>query len=187
MGLNEMTHQRPYGLIFLYLITTVLGGCATSEKAADRVEVPTSVPVAESQAPSLDLDLVERTLHMDRSKAALGFEEQKFDPCELNLQKVACGPRFLVTLNFQLQCRDIDGTVENYRVEPIHADQINWSLGRTLKGVSSTDHEGYGQIRVLASASSARLKLRLTLNNDFLIVNVNEVKRIVTPPQWCAK
>lgn len=175
-------------LIVLCSVAAFASGCASSGTVQEpaSTSIP-AAPVEEAEARGLDLDLLERTLQMDRAKSSLGFEEKSFDPCELKLQKTGCARQFLVVMNFQLQCRDIDGTVENYEVEPIHAEHIKWALGKTANGVTATDHEGFGKVRLVAPNSVAKQKLRLTYKNDFLIVNASELRRIVTPPEWCRK
>lgn len=164
------------------IMLILLVGCATTPKP----ETPVASPPMPEPVPALDISALERALSMDRNKSELGFEEKSFNPCELHVPSNDCRPMFLAVVHFQLQCRDVEGTTENYQVEPINSDHIKWTLGK-IAGVTETDREGFGQIRVLTSASQAKQRLRLTLNNDFLILRAADARRIVTPPNWCRR
>lgn len=164
-----------------------LVGCTTSPPQPEPPVAPHTAPEPVTPpAPSLDLSQLERALNMDRGKTELGYEEKSFNPCELHVTSGDCRPRYLAVVHFQLQCRDVEGTTESYQVEPIRADHIKWSLGK-IQGVTETDRDGFGQIRVIAPASQAKQRLRLTLNNDFLILRASDIRKIVTPPTWCRR
>jgi len=160
-------------------------GCATAPKPEETPVTPPPPP-APQPAPALDLSALERALNMDRGKTDLGYEEKSFNPCELQVSTGNCRPLYFAVVHFQLQCRDVDGTTEDYQVEPISADHIKWTLGK-LEGVTETDREGFGRIRVVAPASQAKQRLRLTLKNDFLVMRASDIRRVVTPPTWCRR
>jgi hypothetical protein len=163
-----------------------LAACTTAppiEPIPDVVQPKSQAPM--SQAP--DLSTLERTLRMDRSKADLGFEEKAFNPCDQGFPAAdarACASQFLVVIHFQLQCRDKDGTVEQYNVEPIVSDNVRWVLGKS-QGTTRTDHEGFGQLSVIAPTSQRASRFRLTIGNNFMILRAEDIRKVVTPPDWC--
>ena len=161
----------------------VLMSCTSTPVLAPTPDVTQQVPVP--QAP--DMPTLMRALRMDRSPRELGFEEKAFNPCEQGFpasDKRPCTNQYLVVIHFQLQCRDRDGTVEQYEIEPITADRIRWVLGRT-EGITRTDHEGYGQVVTIAPNSQRASRFRLTIANNFMILRAEDIRKVVTPPAWC--
>lgn len=178
-------------LIIYFASLSLFAACAS----APRSEEPASPPTEPASGPAakpvrtVDFPTLTRTLQLDRAIQELGYEEKRFDPCELGIGPAGhqqCGTYFLAVIHFQLQCRDVDGTVEIYNTEPIRAKNVRWTLGR-IQGKTETDHEGYGQVIAVAPASQRQQKLRITVGNDFLIVSAEQAKRLVTPPDWCPR
>src|SRR5689334_12754734 len=92
---------------------------------------------------------VQQQLGMNRSVMDLGMEEKQFDSCTTPIKDGMgkCGPRYMAVLNFQIVCRDSEGTVSevvtNFR--PLVSDHIEYQLAGG-RGVLKTDSNGYSQL-----------------------------------------
>lgn len=143
--------------------------------------------------PSIDLEGVQRSLGMSRAAEDLGYAEERFDTCRIGYGYSStrdCRVENLVVIHFLLQCRDSEGTVSEALgasdVQPVSADRIRWNLGKR-EGMTRTDGEGYGQVRLIAPVSQKGEKLRLTIDGKFLALTASEVSRIVAPGPWCRR
>jgi len=130
---------------------------------------------------------------MSRATEDLGYVEKKFDTCQIGYGYSStrdCRKESLVVIHFLLQCRDSEGTVSEALgasdVQPVSADRIRWNLGKR-EGMTRTDGEGYGQIRLATAASPKNEKLRLTIDGQFLALTASEVSRVVAPKSWCRR
>ena len=148
-------------------------------------------PTATGARPETSIDLVglEASLGLQRPLEDLGYAERAFNSCEAGYgfsSSHDCRKLVLVVIQFQLQCRESEGTEStvNYAVSPIAGARVRWNLG-TGVGFATTDGQGFGRLRWIASSSQQRQKLRLTHGNNFLILTAGDVRRIVTPGSWC--
>lgn len=180
-------------VLFSLCIGYLMLSCATTPGGTEQ---PSGIPVEQSgqsqksrQKQLLDMTSLIRTLRMDRAPSELGYEEKSFNSCqfEVNDSKTNnCGSRYLIVIHFQLLCRDRAGTVEQYSIAPIRSDLIHWRLGQH-EGQTQSDHQGFGQIVLLSTANQSNKSLKLTIQNNFLILQASEIRKIVTPPDWCSR
>ena len=164
------------------LVALALTACTTTQKTTETAPPP-PVPT-----PVLSMNELQSSLGMDRSPTELGYEERTFDSCNTRYtENENCGHRQLVVIHLRMQCRDSTGTVsEVNRIQPIASKNVKWNLG-ALEGTVTTDDEGYGQIRTVASVSPRNQRLRLTIAKKYLGLTASEAQRIVTPGDWCGR
>lgn len=166
------------------LALLIFAACQTTQK-------PVEPPVAaEPPAPTpvMSLGELQSTLGMDRSHDDLGYAERSFDSCQNRYtENENCGNRQLVVIHLRMQCRDSVGTVSQVnRIQPIASRNVKWNLG-SLEGTVTTDSEGYGQVRTIASTSPRNQRLRLTIGKKYLGLTASEAQRIVAPGDWCGR
>jgi hypothetical protein len=183
-GLSILKSIAPLVLWILFL-----NACTTtSTKTTDQGAGATAAPLPTNTGTvSIDLDGLQRSLGLDAPES--GFFEKSFDTCQVGYGYSSshdCHTAYFVVVNFQLQCRDSDGTVSDvdYTVTPVVSDKIKWNLGKQ-EGFIATDVEGHGRVRAITRSKNHTQKLRLTVDGDFLILNAGDVKRIVAPKSWC--
>lgn len=176
--------------VYLILMFVVAAGCASRPPEPT---LPASIPEAPTPREEENIDLLglQKSLRMERPMEQLGYAEKAFNTCQAGYGYSSshnCRQRHLVVIHFRLQCRDSEGTVSEMvtleELQPVLADRMRWHLG-SVPGTTSTDGEGYGQIRAVMSQSAKTQRLRLTVKNDFLLLTANQVKRIIVPKSWC--
>ena len=172
-------------------LALAITACTTPQIEPPQAPRP-SRPIVEQDGsePAIDILGLERSLGLDSGREDLGFHEKSFDTCSVGYGYSAshnCKKQSFVSIRFQLQCRESEGTISNadYEVKAIASDHVKWNLGKTGSGLTPTDGDGYGEIRTIASSTQAQQKLRLTVNGKFLILTAAEIRRIVTPGDWC--
>lgn len=174
--------------ILLAFLVLILSSCGTK---------PVKVEVAQPEyldenGESIDIAGLRAHLNMDRANEDLGYSEKSFFTCSVGYGfsgSQHCRPQYLIVLNFRIQCRDSEGTVSsvtNEELTAVNSDHLRWNVGQT-QGYTRTDREGFGQLVTLAPTSMKEKKLRLTNNNDFLLMTAKEVRRIIVPRPWCAQ
>lgn len=173
------------------LFIVVLGACTTmtSKEAPNDFQTQALDQTQDQENESIDLPRLQTFLNMDRDPEDLGYEEKSFNSCAVGFgfsSSRNCRQLYFIVINFQLQCRDSNGTESStsYAVRPIVSNHVKWSIG-SERGFTSTNGDGFGQIRWISSTSPNQRKLRLTNNKNFLILTASDVRRIVTPRSWC--
>lgn len=174
-------------------------GCVsapTDEKTSDeRISPPKERPIPEiwtgPTEPVIDYVGLAASLGMNRSKQDLGYSEKTFDTCQVGYGFSAsnnCRRETLVAINFQILCRDSEGTVSvaiaHHELKPLSGRGVKWAM----RGASETmrlDGEGYGQILRTFSRSQRTERLKFTADNDFVYIRAGEAKRLVVPRNWC--
>ena len=132
-----------------------------------------------------------RSLGLDRGKDDLGYVERDFDTCSAGFGYSAsnnCRRETFVSIQFQILCRDSEGTISTALgredMKPLSGRSLNWFIQGT-RGTMRLDGEGFGQIRTTFRNSQRLQRLKLAVDNDFVYVRAGEVKRLVTPRNWC--
>lgn len=179
-------------ILILMLCLLLMACSSTPSKPAKPMPVPAEKMEKEEEADaSIDAIGLQRELKMDYSLQNLGYREKSFDTCRAGYgysRSNNCRIRYMAVINFRLMCRDSEGTVSKIISEKdmfaLGHRKVKWTLSNQ-QGSLDLDSEGYGQILALQSKSPARGRLRLTVDNDFLFIQANEAKRIVTPKNWC--
>ncbi len=174
-------------------------GCASTpsdEKSVEeRAPSPKERPVPEiwtgPREPAIDYVGLANSLGLNRPKQELGYSEKTFDTCQAGYGFSAsnnCRRETFVAINFQILCRDSEGTVSvaisHHELKPLSGRSVKWGM----RGASETmrlDGEGYGQILRTFSRSQRTERLKLTADNDFVYVRASEAKRLVVPRNWC--
>ncbi len=157
--------------------------------------VPMERPIPEiwtgPVAVQIDYLGLSRFLGLDKMKDELGYQEKVFDTCSAGYGYSAsnnCRREIFVAINFQILCRDSDGTVSvavsREDMKPLSGRSLKWTL-RGSSGTMRLDGEGFGQIRTTYSRSPRSERLKFAVDNDFVYVRAGEVKRLVTPKNWC--
>lgn len=166
--------------------------CASAPKAESPPKVePGPVPIAIQPATlQIDVDGLQRSLGLERSRFTLGYQEKTFNTCDAGFgyPKVACRLQTMMVLNFRLQCRDTTGTtseiVTNAQTQPIANKTVRWQVGKQ-GSTTPTDDDGYAQIRGIYSKSPRSERIKLAVGTHFVYMRAGELTRIVTPPDWC--
>lgn len=171
-------------MVYLILFCLLAVSCATAPKE-EPVPPPEPTPTGK-----VDLLALERFLGLNRSKGDLGYDERTFNTCQAGYgysSSQDCRAMVFVAINFQLQCRDSDGTTSTveYQTRPVEAEQVKWNLGNDQQGFTRTDSEGYGQIRAALPYSPRSKRLRLTVKGSFISLTAEDIRRVVAPDSWC--
>lgn len=171
--------------LFFFAIGILSLSCTTPPKE--------STPVPEqTEATAIDMLGLQRSLGLDLPETELGYEEKTFDTCAVGYGYSSthqCQKQIFVALNFRLQCRDSEGTVQGVskaELKPVVSDRVKWSFGK-LEGLTKTNGDGYGQVRLISPASLRERQIRITINGRFLAVSADELRRIVVPRNWCTR
>lgn len=188
---------RPAFFSVLALACAIATGCASgSDRRAGDVAEPSAggEPFggrAEELAREerVDMDGLKRSLGLDGP--ALGYRERSFNTCEAGYgfsQSHGCAAKRMVVVRFQIDCRESEGTETStdYDSSPLRATDLSWTLAGQ-KGRARTDGSGQAELAMIASASARSQRLRVTRENDFLLVTAGEAKRIVAPRSWCGR
>lgn len=132
-----------------------------------------------------DESRLQAKLGMVRAATDLGFQEKSFNTCEMGLRG-DCGRKYLAVVNFQLMCRETEGTVSTFPLElhPITAPVVRWSMG-PVQGETQTDVNGFGQISVIADRPLSNTRLLLKKGTLFVAIQAGEITRVVLPKNWC--
>lgn len=169
-----------------------LAACATkppvTEKQRDRDKPYPKSPAPEIE-PAIDLKLVQDRLNMNRSSQELGFEQKRFNACDLGISKTQCQDQYLVAVHFQIMCRDSTGTVESvnsWAFEPLQSSYIYWRL-QPRRGRIRTDKSGYGQVLTSIPTTIRPKSLILISGSKSLQIGLDGVRKIVVPKDWCER
>ena len=165
----------------------------TQASPPPRVAPAPSAPEESNEAvlENIDVDGLKTFLKMNRKFDRLGFVEKKFNTCEVGYGYSSthnCRTKTFVVLQFQLMCRDSEGTVTEaltpQDLRAISNQSVKWTM-KNLAGRIITDSEGYGQIVTLSNQSQRYERLKLSVRNDFLYMKAGELTQMVTPQSWC--
>jgi hypothetical protein len=184
------------GVIFGFVI-----GCGSAPKTEESpaamkdieaVISKRSLPKQESPREILvDYFGLHRSLGLERGKEHLGYAEKTFDTCNVGYGYSAsnnCRRETFVSIHFQILCRDSEGTVSTAiareDMKPLSGRSLNWII-QGARGVLRLDGEGFGQIKTTFRDSQRLQRLKLSIDNDFVYVRAGELRRIVTPRNWC--
>ncbi len=148
----------------------------------------TSPTAQEKKAEKDRIDIVdiERRLNLDDKFYKLGFHEKSFNPCLYGYKTKTCERELFTIINFQVVCRDSEGTVQNtnHILTPFALKPLHMKVGSHLDE-SQTDDKGYGQIRFLATSTAKESRFILSSPPFSLGLHAGEVKKIVVPSDWC--
>lgn len=199
LGLLGQLQLVPMKLFLLTVVSLFFSGCASTtikqDPKLDVRETPTSSSEAtarpEPSERSIDFLGLHRHLGLERAKEDLGYSEKSFDTCSVGFgfsSSSNCQRATFVVIHFQLLCRDSDGTLSTALaredMKPLSGRSVRWTL-KGSAGVMRLDGEGFGQIKTTVSNSRRLERLKLAVDNDFVYVRAGEVKRLVTPKNWC--
>ncbi len=145
----------------------------------------------ETREAVVDYASLQRFLRLDRSYNNLGYSERMFNTCEVGFgysSNSNCEKKFFIVSHFQLVCRQSEGTVQYMLTDadltPLSRRQLNWSV-KTAGGALLTDSEGFAQIAMISSQSQRGERLKIAIDNDFLYLKAGDLKRMITPQNWC--
>ncbi len=175
--------NKTWAVIFVLLLSS----CAIAKKT-EPITPPT--PTADAFVEKIDLAGLQKSLGMIRDVEELGFQEKSFDTCRAGYGYSSthrCRKQYFVVLNFRLQCRSTEGTVEEVTIAelmPVTHDRVRWTLAGA-EGHTSTDGEGFGQLIAVLGRPGRQQRLRLTVGNDFLLMRAGQVNRVIVPRNWC--
>ncbi len=185
-------HQRNSLLksVILFSLLSLFIGCATIDRPEPEVTYDPTQPRPDRVPPNISLSELRDILRMNHRKNDLGFQEEKFNECEVgvsNRQNSGCYDWHLTVINLQLLCRNSSGTVQSLSAQdlrPLRNQNLQWRLGR-VPGQTQLDREGYGQILALTPISPRNHYLRLTSGENFLRMSAASARFIVVPEDWC--
>ncbi len=174
------------------LACLIFAACATAPKIEAPVIAPTvSIPSASELEERIDLEGLERSLNLSRPDEVLGYQESAFNSCSAGFGYSAsknCRRLTMAVIHFRLQCRDSEGTISTALgasdLRAISGQGVRWTVS-DLDGITSTDGQGYGEIRGVFARSPKAKWLRLAVGVQFLNMRAGEITRVVTPRPWC--
>jgi hypothetical protein len=139
----------------------------------------------------VDYDGLQKSLGMTRPLADFGYVEKEFATCDVGYGYSSthqCRKNLFVVVGFQLLCRDSEGTVSTPLryddMKPLASRTIHWEL-KGDRGQILLDTQGRGQFRGIFNFSPRDQRLRITSRNDFLYMQAQSIKRVITPANWC--
>ena len=185
--------------IVILLMAVVLAGCSSTPTRPELspgdqdVLIPSArIPtIPEPSNPTIDYLGLHRSLGLERTKEDLGYAEKSFDTCSVGYgysSSSNCRREVFIAIHFQILCRDSEGTVSTAvareDMKPLSGRSLKWTM-KGARGVMRLDGEGFGQIKTTFANSQRLERLKITVDNDFVYVRAGEVKRLVTPKNWC--
>jgi hypothetical protein len=172
-----------------------LASCASTQEAKSPDDSESNIPQVKvderlakpSAEPAvIDLDELERKLNLPREFDQLGYHERKFNACLLGFRKNNCVPELFVMINFQVVCRDSNGTVEHVSTELIPFANKNLALKVGNKRQTAvTDAEGYSQMRFIAKSTARGERFFLNSPPNSMMLRAGEISKVVAPNDWC--
>lgn len=145
----------------------------------------------ESAPVIVDYDGLQKSLGMNRPLSEFGYAEKEFATCDVGYGYSSthqCRKNIFVVVGFQLLCRDSEGTVSTTLryddMQPLASRTVTWEL-KGDRGHVVLDTQGRGQFRAVYNVSPREQRLKITSRNDFLYMQAQAIKRIVTPANWC--
>lgn len=134
----------------------------------------------------IDLEVVERKLNLSDKFYKLGFHEMSFDPCQFGYQVKNCEKRLFTIINFQVVCRDSEGTVQhtNHILTPFAHKSLHMKVGIHVDD-SQTDEKGYGQIKFISKTTAKEARFILSSPPFSLGLHADDAKKIMVPGDWC--
>lgn len=175
------------------LLIASLSACTTAQKPETEVQAPAEKqqPSSANEEDNIDYESIKHNLGLSKKIDQLGYAERAFNTCEMGYgfsRTKNCRTEVMAVIHFQLLCRDSQGTISTALtredMQPLSGRTINWSLHKK-NGNAVLNHEGQGQILMSFRSSPRNQRLKLSANNDALYLKANEIKRIVTPSNWC--
>lgn len=140
---------------------------------------------------NVDMAGLQNFLGLKRPYTKLGFVEKSFNSCQVGYgysNSHSCRKLFLIVLNYQLMCRNTEGTpthaVTAQDLRPISLKRVKWNL-KNAQGYVDTDSEGYSQIVMVSDESQKYQRLRITIGEDFFFMKAGELTQMITPKSWC--
>lgn len=173
-----------------------LGGPVYEDKTIDKIVLPPKKTAPLPQPPDKEEMLVDylglhRALGLERGTDELGYVEKFFDTCSVGYGYSSsrdCRKDVFVSIQFQILCRDSEGTISNAigrdDMRPLSGRSLMWTIQRA-KGTMRLNGDGVGHIKTTFRNSQRLQRLKLSVDNDFVYVRAGEVKRLVTPRNWC--
>lgn len=163
--------------------------CSTVPKSEPIPRQSTEPRTAEGY--QVDFLGLERHLGMALSKDTLGYFERSFNTCTVGFgypNARNCQENHFVVINYQLLCRQSQGTVsetiDSSSLPAVRNKSGRWAI-QNQSGAVLTDSEGRGQIKGIFPRSQRSQRLKLTIEGDFLYARAGELKRVLTPTSWC--
>lgn len=149
---------------------------------------PTSESPTQRGYEELSLEELQQSLGVELQD--LGFVSKTFNSCSLPKplrEDKSCGNRHFSMIHFRVQCRNSEGTTENsvtaLDLKALHKE-LEWVVG-PYRGVTFTDSDGYGQVRVISTKPIHHQRFVLKSGKIALGLTAEEVSRIVVPSNWC--
>lgn len=182
-------------MLLTFCMLLILSACGTAPVRETPPEDDDFVRATKSRGGSPppqfnNVGALQDQLGMNRRPSDLGYSEKSFNPCSYGMSQDAggCDAQYLTVVNFQLLCRDTEGTVSSVPVSltPIVSPQIGWSLGGQ-NGGTPTDRNGYGHFAVVSSKPLRGRRLILRKGANYVGVTVSEINKLVLPKNWCAR
>jgi hypothetical protein len=169
----------------------ILAGCASVEKPKEAPVAAAPPAGTQDQTENIDLEGLERSLNLSRPQEELGYQEAGFNTCSAGFgfsSSINCRKMVMAVVHVRLQCRDSEGTISTALgasdLVAIAGQGLRWTMQRR-DGITTTDGEGYAEVRGVFSKTPRNDWLRLAVGLQFLNVRANQVTRVVTPRPWC--
>lgn len=178
--------------LFAGLLFVLLAACSSAPKKSEppKESLPASSG-AKIEEENIDYASIQRSLGLSRDTGDLGYVEKSFNTCQMGYgfsRSQNCHKEIFAVIHFQLLCRDSQGTISTALtrddMEALAGRNIRWSLHKK-GGAVVLDHDGHGQILMSFPQSPKYQRLKLAAGNDALYLKAGEIKRVVTPSNWC--
>ena len=185
---SRSTFMRILSIIIFML---VLSSCATQQAFSPSPSPPMQTPTQNTPNSNIDFDGLQHYLGFDSRTDELGYGERYFNTCQIGFGYSSvenCHIAFFVQVNFQLLCRDSEGTISTSlkisEQRPLSGRHVKWKLEK-YRGTVELDESGKGQLHLISARSLKEERLKITVGNDFVMQIAGETDRVLTPRGWC--
>ena len=176
--------------ILVVLTLIILSACSSAPKKSEKSEDSPS-NATEVNELNIDYEMLMSSLGLDRDIRQLGYAEKSFNTCAVGFgysSNKNCRLKYFAVINFQLLCRESQGTISTplgrEDMRALSGRTVNWTL-MNLRGSSRLDNDGHGKIAMVFRNSPKHQRLKLNVDHDNLYLRSGEIKRVVTPSNWC--
>ena len=179
-------------LRFALLFPIILMGCQSTLEGevspVSKGKKPSQTVSIQKVKPIVDIKYIQRALGLPWEVEPAGITTKSFNTCEMRgFPKSPCLEKYLTVVNFQMYCRDSQGTVEyvdQYSYRPVQARNVRWKINGDW-GDTSLNGEGRGQIVALSNKPIKYERVILIKNKNSMQLRVNQMNKIIVPRDWC--
>jgi hypothetical protein len=182
--------MHPFSLLYLLPVLLILWSCTSAPKKPEptgKYGTYRSSPNGMGQYNEIDIDNLMQELKIADNKVKVGYQEKSFDTCKVQSNfssNPLCERLYLGVLHFQMVCRTNDAIVKRKDMLPLQSQNIRWKRGY-LRGLASTDEQGYGTIKFITDVSSLFRPVIFRFQGHVVFKRLKDQWQMVLPNHWC--